>query len=161
MPETTIVNTSPLFYLHRLRLLYILHKLYGMITIPRAVQDELEQGRQQGEDVPEVQEYSWIKIREVSVPHYLNLIVDLGRGEAEVLGIASENPSALVVLDDKLARQVAEIQGFRLTGTAGVLLRAKEQKLIPELKPVMDRLIDLDFRLQPELFRSILNMAGE
>mgnify|MGYP006312138163 FL=1 len=96
-----------------------------------------------------------------SVPHYLNLIVDLGRGESEVLGIASEYPSALVVLDDKLARNIAALQGFRLTGTAGILLRAKEQNLISEIKPVLDSLTYLGFRLSPELIRNILDIAGE
>lgn len=43
MPEITIVNTSPIFYLNRLGLLDILKKLYGVITIPEAVKDELEQ----------------------------------------------------------------------------------------------------------------------
>jgi predicted nucleic acid-binding protein len=37
MPEITIVNTSPLFYLHRLGLLELLKKLYGHITVPEAV----------------------------------------------------------------------------------------------------------------------------
>ncbi len=45
MPEITVVNTSPIFYLNRLGLLDILNKLYGVITIPETVKDELEQGR--------------------------------------------------------------------------------------------------------------------
>lgn len=161
MPDMTIVNTSPVFYLHRLGLINIFHALYGEIIVPCAVQNELEQGRKQGENVPNLDKYSWIKIWEVSVPHYLNLIVDLGRGESEVLGIATEHPSALVVLDDKLARKIAELQGFRLTGTAGILLRAKDQNLISEIKPVLDSLIDFDFRLRPELLQNILDIAGE
>ena len=40
MPEMTAVNTSPLFYLHRLGLLKILHQLYGNITVPEAVVKE-------------------------------------------------------------------------------------------------------------------------
>lgn len=122
---------------------------------------ELEQGGLQGEDVPRLEEYPWIKILSVSLPQYLNLIVDLGLGESEVLAIAAEVPSALVVLDDKLARSIAEMQGFRLTGTAGVLLRAKERGLIPALKPVMERLLSLDFRLKPDLLKAILNLSGE
>jgi predicted nucleic acid-binding protein len=44
MPDLTIVNTSPLFYLHRIGLLEVLHKLYGKITIPEAAKKELEKG---------------------------------------------------------------------------------------------------------------------
>ena len=99
---------------------------------------ELDQGGLQGEDVPRLEEYPWINILKVRPPQYLNLIVDLGRGESEVLAIAADHPSALLILDDKLARSITEMQGFQLTGTAGVLLRSKEQELIPALKPVID-----------------------
>ena len=161
MPEMTIVNTSPILYLHRLGLLEILNKLYGDITIPEAVRDELEKGYAQGEDVPQLENYPWIQIMNVGMPEYLNLIVDLGLGESEVLAIATNHPSALVILDDKLARRIAEMQEFRLTGTAGVLLRAKEKGLIPALKPVIEKLMSLNFRLKPDLVKAILEIAGE
>lgn len=161
MPEMTAVNTSPLFYLHRLGLLKILHELYGNITVPEAVARELEKGHIQGENVPQLPDYPWIEIMSVSTPEYLNLIVDLGPGESEVLAIATYHPSALVILDDKLARRIAEMQGFRLTGTAGVLLRAKERGLIAELKPVVEKLLSLDFHLRPELVQAISELAGE
>ncbi len=161
MPEMTIVNTSPIFYLHRLGLLEILNKLYGDITIPEAVRDELEKGSAQGEDVPELKNYPWIQIMNVGMPEYLNLIVDLGLGESEVLAIATNHPSALVILDDKLARRIAKMRGFLLTGTAGVLLRAKEKGFIPALKPVIEKLLSLNFRLKPDLVNAILALAGE
>jgi len=161
MPEITIVNTSPIFYLHRLGLLEILNKLYGDITIPEAVKNELKKGYVQGEDVPELENYPWIQIMNVGMPEYLNLIVDLGLGESEVLAIATNHPTALVILDDKLARRIAEMQKFRLTGTAGVLLRSKEKGLIPALKPVIEKLLSLNFRLKPDLVKTILELAGE
>lgn len=161
MPDKIVVDTSPLFYLHRLGLLDILNKLYGVVTAPEAVKHELQQGGLQGEDVPRLEEYAWLNITKVSLPQYLDLVVDLGLGEAEVLAIATDYPSALLILDDKLARSIAEMQGFRLTGTAGVLLRAKQEGLIPALKPVMERLINLDFRLKPDLLEVIFDLAGE
>lgn len=161
MPEITIANTSPLFYLHRLGLLELLKKLYGHITVPEAVKKELKEGQAQGEDVPQLENYTWLEIRSVSMPMYLQLIADLGPGESEVLALATNHPSALVILDDKLARRIAEMQGFRLTGTAGVLLRAKQKGLVPALKPVIERLLDLDFRLKPDLVKAILELGGE
>ncbi len=53
------------------------------------------------------------------------------------------------------------MQGFRLTGTAGVLLRAKEKGLIPAVKPAMEKLLSLNFRLKPDLVKAILELAGE
>ena len=53
------------------------------------------------------------------------------------------------------------MQGFRLTGTAGVLLRAKEKGLIPAVKPPIEKLLSLNFRLKPDLVKAILELAGE
>lgn len=81
MPEsgrTVICNTSPLFYLHRIRLLDVLRQLYGRLTVTPAVVQELEAGAAQGEDVPDVRELPWIAVRQVSVPSFLSLIPDLG-----------------------------------------------------------------------------------
>jgi len=161
MPKITIVDTSSLFYFHRVGLFELFNKLYGHITVPGAVKNELIEGQTQGEDVPQLENYTWVEVRNVSMPRYLQLIADLGPGESEVLALATNHPSALVVLDDKLARRIADMQGFRLTGTAGVLLRAKRKGLIPALKPVIKKLLDLDFRLKPELVKEILTLAGE
>ncbi len=139
MPEITIVDTSSLFYFYRVGLFELFNKLYGHITVPEAVKNELNEGQTQGEDVPQLENYPWVEIRSVSMPRYLQLIADLGPGESEVLALATNHPSALVVLDDKLARRIADMQGFRLTGTAGVLLRAKRKGLVPALKPVINK----------------------
>lgn len=100
MPELVISNTSPLFYLHRLRHLDVLQKLYQQLVVPEAVRDELHVGRVQGEDTPEMTAYDWIEIRAVRVPAVIHLITDLGPGEAQVLALALEEPESLVILDD-------------------------------------------------------------
>ena len=38
MPENVIVDTSPVFYLHRLHLLELLEKVYGTIIVPVAIE---------------------------------------------------------------------------------------------------------------------------
>jgi predicted nucleic acid-binding protein len=54
--------------------------------------------------------------------------------------LALEAREAIVVLDDALARQVAETLGLCLTGTLGLLLDAKRVGLIPKVSPVLDQL---------------------
>jgi len=90
MPECVISNTSPVFYLHRLRQLELLQKLYGRIIIPEAVVAELQAGQAQGEDVPEIAQIDWIEVRAVRVPRLLRLLPDLGSGEAQALALALE-----------------------------------------------------------------------
>ena len=42
MPEITIVDTSSLFYFYRVGLFELFNKLYGHITVPEAVKNELK-----------------------------------------------------------------------------------------------------------------------
>ncbi len=79
----------------------------------------MEAGRLQGEDVPIPSQYDWIEVRSVRVPKLLELITDFGLGEVQVLALAMEESDCLVILDDLLAREVAQLRGLKLTGTAG------------------------------------------
>ncbi|MBI5316134.1 MAG: DUF3368 domain-containing protein [Nitrospirae bacterium] len=161
MPDRVICDTSPLFYLHRLRHLALLQKLYRRILVPEAVITELLAGRDQGEDVPVLTQYDWIEVHRVRTQNVLPLISDLGSGETEVLTLALEEPDSLVILDDRYAREIAIQRNIRLTGTAGVLLRAKSEGYLPAVKPVLDELSRLGFHLSKVVQRRILACAQE
>lgn len=161
MPDQVICDTSPLFYLHRLRHLSLLQKLYHRILVPEAVVAELHAGHDQGEDVPALAQYDWIEIHRVRTQDLLPLITDLGSGEAQVLALALEEPGSLVILDDRYAREIAAQRNIRLTGTAGVLLRAKCEGYLPAVKPLLDELARLGFHLSKVVQRRILACAQE
>lgn len=161
MPDIVISNTSPIFYLHRLGQLELLHRLYGRILIPEAVSEELRAGRDQGEDVPDIANYDWIEIQSVHLPEVVSLIMDLGPGEAQVLAMALENPGSLAIIDDRLARELAQVRDIRITGTAGILLKAKRAGYIESVKSLLNTLIQLDFRLSEAVVDSILRLAKE
>lgn len=139
----------------------LLQKLYGTVVAPEAVIGELRAGREQGEDAPELATVDWVQIRSVQVPQLIALMTDFGPGEAEVLSLALENPGSLVILDDRLARTVAKARGLRVTGTGGVLLRAKRDGHLPAIAPLLSELTRLGFRLTPSASRTILTLAGE
>lgn len=161
MPDLVLSNTSPLFYLYRLRRLELLQELYQRIVVPEAVVNELEAGRAQGEDTPAVIDYRWIEVQSVRVPRLVRLITDLGAGEAEVLALALDAPHSLVILDDRLAREIGKLQNLRITGTAGVLLKAKHEGHISAVAPLLDQLTRLGFRLGEAVKTSILRLAQE
>lgn len=161
MPEVVISNTSPIFYLHRLRLLDLLQKLYQKIIVPKAVVAELEAGRRQGEDVPEIDSYEWIETQTIRSPQILGLSTDFGSGETEVLALALEESDSLVIIDERLARQIARLRGLRVTGTAGVLLKAKQEGYISAVKPLLDRLQEIHFHLSDNVRTLILSKAEE
>jgi predicted nucleic acid-binding protein len=80
---------------------------------------------------------------------------------AEVLSMASEHPGCLVIIGDALARRVAAERRLCLTGTLGVLLEAKKIGLIPSIRPIIDDLIELGFRLHPRTRTALLVLANE
>lgn len=161
MHKIVIVNTSPLFYLHRLGYFHILEKLYGEIIVPYAVVTELEEGKRLGEDVPEIGNHNWIKVKNVTVPAFIKLIPDLGQGEAEVLALGCEESDSLLIIDDAIARKISRLQKLKFTGTAGVLLRANKEGHVKEIKSIIRRLKEVGFYLSDELIAEMLKFSGE
>lgn len=161
MPDTVICDTSPLLYLHQVECLELLEKLYGEVTIPYSVAEELKEGGMQGVDVPDVHKFGWMKIKRVGVPAQIKLIPDLGKGELEVLAIGLNEKNHKLILDDKLAREIAKLQNLSFTGTAGVLLRSKNEGHLEEVRAILKRLKENGFFLKDELQLEILKLAGE
>lgn len=85
----------------------------------------------------------------------------MGQGEAEVLALACEEKKPLVIIDDEIARKIAKLQGIKLTGTAGVLLKAKTNNYIPEIKPVLEKLREVGFYLSDRVIAEVLKISGE
>lgn len=158
MPEV-ICDTSPLQYLHQLALLHILPALTDGVIIPPAVVDELVIGRDLGVDLPDPSELDWLTVCRPASAAALPLITDLGPGETEVLMLALELPQAVAVLDDALARQVAETLNLR--GTLGLLIDAKRAGLISAVGPLLDQLQALHFRVAVHTRMAVLKLAGE
>lgn len=78
-----------------------------------------------------------------------------------MLALAVERPGAIVLLDDWLARRMANYLGVSVTGTLGVLLRAKAAGHLAAVRPVIDRLQALGFRLDPTTRVAVLELADE
>ena len=66
-----------------------------------------------------------------------------------------------MILDDLNARRVAEKLEINITGTLGILLLAKEKKLIKLIKPLIEELMKGSFRISDELYEDVLDLAGE
>ena len=155
-----VTNTSPLLYLHQLGCIQLLGEMYGTVIVPQGVVGELEVGRAAGHDVPQVTDLSWATV--VSSPNValLALATDLGRGESEAIAIAHER-GGLLILDDGLARRHATLIGVEITGTLGVLLKAKTERHVSRVAPLAAKLTELGFHLSEQTRQSVLKLAGE
>jgi len=156
-----ICNTSPIQYLYQLDMLDILPSMAERIIVPRAVAEEISTGRAVGVTLPDLATLSWVDIRSPASEPALPLVTDLGPGETEVLMLALELRDAVVILDDGLARRVAETLGIRLTGTLGLLLDAKRVGRVPAVAPMLDQLQALRFRISPWTRAAVVKLAGE
>lgn len=160
MPEI-ICDTSPIQYLHQIGHINLLPNLAEKIILPPAVVKELEVGLNHGINLPDIEILNWITVRSPESLAALPLVKDLGPGETQVLALALETANAVVILDDFLARQVAQSLKIKLMGTLGVLLDAKRAGLISAVGPLLDKLQTLRFRLDPKTRSAVLKMAGE
>lgn len=160
MPDV-ISDTSPIQYLHQVKLLDLLFGLYEEISIPEAVEMELAEGRNHGIDLPSVERMSRFHVRNSPLKQTLQLPTSLGKGEREVLALASVSSHSLLLIDDALARYHARQLGLRFTGTLGVLLKAKASDLLGEIRPILDQLEGKGFRLDKKTRAALLKLGQE
>ena len=157
-----IVDTSPLCYLHLAGILQVLPAIFGRVIVPGQVVAELSAGRAEGHDLPDPIFLPWADVRTVSpLTPQLESFGRLGAGERAVLTLALAIPGSVAIIDELPARRVAASFGVTVTGTLHVILVAKQRGLVPAVRPLLDRLHGLRFRMSADLRSRILTSADE
>jgi predicted nucleic acid-binding protein len=96
------------------------------IFIPEAVYDECVVEGEEQEDAKLIKSAEWIKVERVKNDKLVKLLYsEIDKGEAEAIVLALEIGADLILLDDYEARQKARLYDLKITGTLGILLRAK------------------------------------
>jgi len=155
-----VSNTTPLISLLKIGHLHLLESLYSTVIVPTAVWQEIEQGRQ-GPYYVDLRTLPFIHIQSVINTDAVDYLTDLDRGEAEVIVLAREIGADLVIIDEKAGRSYAGHFNLTLTGTLGILLRAKQNGLIPEVKPLLEKLFSTGIWISKRVFDDVLALAGE
>jgi len=156
-----ISNTSPLLYLYRIGALEWLPHLFGEVWVPEAVVHELQEGKNRGYDVPALESYAWITIKNPSHMPSVWLAVDLGPGEIAAVSLALEQPGCILLIDDALARRTAHAAGLTVWGTLRILLEGKKRGLTGEIRSFVKHLGETGLWISDEISERILNLAGE
>jgi predicted nucleic acid-binding protein len=159
MPKV-VSNTTPIISLLKIGKLEILKDLYKEIYIPQEVFSEIEAGKHK-EYYLNLLELEWIKIEQIQDRKSIAYFLDLDKGEAEAIILATESEADLILLDESLGRFHAKHAGLRVTGTIGILVKAKKQGLISELKPLLLELKEKGVWLSESLIERILELANE
>ena len=155
-----VADAGPIIALAAINHLELLQGLASDVWVPRAVFDEVQAGAPRV-GAAELSAATWIKVVDAAqdLVDAFRLLVD--RGEAEALALAKANPGALLVVDDLRARHVAEGLGLRFTGTLGILDLSKRARLLDCVRPEIERLIAVGFRIDSLLVATFLRSVGE
>jgi hypothetical protein len=81
-------------------------------------------------------------------------------GETEAI-ILARQLATLLIIDERRGRAIARAMGIRTIGLLGLLPLAKERGLLSAVAPYRERLHAVRFRFAEDLWRSILEQAGE
>lgn len=158
-----VADTSPITALLHLERLSLLSELYGAVYMPEAVATELKTLTGFGYDVSFLSNSAVFIIRPaLDTGRVQKLSEELDAGEAEAIVLATELKAGLLLIDERLGKEVAQAAGITCKGVVGLLLDAKEKGLVPLVKPLLDDLMqNLKFRLSPNIYRLALQKAGE
>jgi hypothetical protein len=158
-----VSDTSPLRALEHLQRLDILQSLFGKVLVPPAVVEELRSPAGAFRPI-DVRSLAGCIIQAPSDRNRVDQFIQyaLHEGESEALALALEVNADAVLMDDAAGRAAAMTLGLTPIGVIGVLIRAKDNKLIAEVKPLLDRLMsELNFYVSATLRAESLRIAGE
>ncbi len=157
-----ISNTSPISNLAAIGHLELLQQLYSNIIIPPAVYQELINSGDTDPATLAVQTLSWIQTQPVSDWVLLETLQsNLDPGEAETITLAVEIHADRLIIDERRGRNEAIRLGLQVTRLLGIVLAAKQQGLIPLVKPILDDLRANSFCIRDALYAEVLRLAGE
>lgn len=124
--KVVVTNTTPLIALTAATgSLEVLRVLYQRVVVPYEVAEEIRVGGKEAFGLDIFEQASWLEINPAPVvlPPYLQNTLDLG--EASVIQTALQQGINRVCIDETIGRRVARLSSLSVTGSIGVLLKAK------------------------------------
>jgi len=151
-----IGDSSALVALAVVNQLELLEKLYDKLYIPQAVFDEVTQvGKPQSD---KLRQFLQSKVKRVD----LTLTqLGLGLGELEAITLYKELDADVLLIDDNRAKKYASLNGVKVIGSLGVLIKAKEKGHIEIIKPFLDEIQKSEVYISKKLIEKVLEICGE
>jgi len=160
-----VSNSSPLIYLAALSDFPLLRDLFAEIHVPTRVYYEVvEKGRGPVvESVRKAVAAGWIQVVDTSGSGEVEELIRRGlhRGEAEAIALMRQLNAHTLLVDDQAAVECARETGINVLRTPGIYRLAKARGRIEAIKPKLDALRSVGFRLRSDHYNAILALAGE
>ncbi len=162
-PEVVATDTSPLIALAVMDLLPVLRVLFNSVLVPPAVVRECldDLSKPMADRIGEALANRLLEEQSVTNQDYCKLLAQvLDPGEAETITLAKEK-NAVALIDEEAARRVAARENIDTIGSLYVLIRAKQENLVPAAIPLLNRLIEHGYHLDKSLIRFVVDACGE
>ena len=153
-PETLVINTGPLVALGRVNALDIVGQLPFRFITPTQVADEIAEGTRRGHPVTLP---AWVEVTPLNAPLSRLGSSTLDEGEAAVIQLAVERGVARVCIDEWRGRRAAAAVGLKVTGSLGLLGRAKQIGLVDSIRPWIAKLEAAGIHYHPDLIAKFLD----
>ena len=160
MPEseqTIVTNTTPLIALAAATgSLDALRFLYTRVVVPFEVAQEIQAGGHDAFGVDVFKSASWLEIGRapVALTPYLQNALDLG--EASVIQTALDLGVKRVCIDETIGRRMARLSNLSVTGSIGVLLKAKSLGYDVSISDALERMRQRGIWLSLEVIKFAL-----
>ena len=162
MAAIVIADASPLIALARVNGLDWLKHLFTEVMLTDVVLAEVLTGRYPATEAPIRQALAAGWLKTVAIPTTAPALPDLDEGGASSIRLAlSCNGPALLLIDERSGRAVAQDLGLRVAGTAAVIGLARQRGLIPSARQVFAALHASDFRIAPAVIKAVLDRCGD
>lgn len=154
-----IADSSALVALATCNALDLVTQLESEIKVPKAVFEEVTIS----EKPYSTQLHSFLKTRVEIVDRSKMTIKDptIGKGELEAIALYNQLEADWLLIDDRLARRLAENNGVSCIGVLGMLLQLKKKNIIHQISPLIDELRTSSIHYGEALLKRVLELAGE
>jgi predicted nucleic acid-binding protein len=151
-----IGDSSALIALSVVDKLELLEQLYTNLYVPQAVFDEVTQvGRPQSDKLRRFLQ-SRVKVVELNLTK-----LGLGLGELEAITLYKELDAEVLLIDDNRAKKYAILNDVKVIGSLGVLIKAKEEGYIEQVKPLVEAIMKSEVYISDKLMLKVLELCGE
>lgn len=163
MPDKSIViNTGPLIALIAATgSLDVLKQRFEKTYVTLEVKHEVCFKGQKNFAVNEFQEASFLHIEDQPVKLSPLLKNSLDPGEASVIQFALDNQIDTVCIDEVAGRRIARLHDLNVTGSLGVLPKAKSEGLNIDIRKCIKNMEKKGIYLSPGLVNKAIQISGE
>jgi len=132
---TVVSDSSVLINLAWIEQLDLLPSMYQEVIAPTAVWREVVEKGAGKPGAQAIRTAAWLQVKEPQNKLLIQALrQDLDAGEGEAIALAIEQNADLLLIDERIGRATAQHFNLAVIGVIGILLLAKRQGMLPEIK---------------------------